>query len=289
MVAHGPWDLVHCQGYHTLVPPLAMLGALEAKRPYVLTFHSGGHASAVRSRLRRPQRLVLRPLLARASRLVAVSPFEAEMFQRELCLGPQRFATIPNGASLPIPDPVRLAEAGREPLILSVGRLERYKGHQRVVAALPYVLERIPEAKLRIAGAGPYESHLRRQVAALRLNDHVEIAPLDPRDRTAMANLLVRARLVVLLSDYEANPVAVMEALGLSRPVLVTDTSGLRDLAKLGLVRAIALNSPPTIVAAAIVAEMLTPTRATTMALPTWDGCARALLDVYRGAVANRA
>jgi len=211
------------------------------------------------------------------------------MFQRELGLRPDQFVTIPNGATLPTPDPALLAEAGSEPLILSIGRLERYKGHQRVVAALPYVLERIPEARLRIAGAGPYEPELRRRVADLRLEESVEIAALDPRDRTSMADLLVRARLVVLLSDYEANPVAVMEALGLARPVLVTDTSGLRDLADRGLVRAIALDSPPPAIAAAILTEMLTPRRPTTLSLPTWDDCADALLGVYRAAVVKAA
>ncbi|MFN8528578.1 MAG: hypothetical protein U0670_08200 [Anaerolineae bacterium] len=40
-----------------------------------------------------------------------------------------------------------------------------------------------------------------------------------------MSRLLARASLVVLFSEYEAHPVAVMEALSLRRPVLVADTS----------------------------------------------------------------
>jgi hypothetical protein len=40
-------------------------------------------------------------------------------------------------------------------------------------------------------------------------------------DRMGMATVLARAALVVLLSDYEAHPVAVMEALTLGRRVLV--------------------------------------------------------------------
>ena len=39
------WDLVHCQGYHTLVTPMAMLSALRLRIPYVVTFHSGGSSS----------------------------------------------------------------------------------------------------------------------------------------------------------------------------------------------------------------------------------------------------
>src|SRR3954454_16054731 len=42
-IMRGSWDIVHCQGYHTFVPPIAMLAAQRAHFPYVLTFHSGGH------------------------------------------------------------------------------------------------------------------------------------------------------------------------------------------------------------------------------------------------------
>src|SRR6266700_7727035 len=43
-IKYGAWDLVHCQGCHTFVPPLAMLAAKEAKTPYIVTFHTGGHS-----------------------------------------------------------------------------------------------------------------------------------------------------------------------------------------------------------------------------------------------------
>src|SRR5262245_32112866 len=36
----GRWDLIHVQGYHTLFPPLVMLAALRAGRPYLVSFHS---------------------------------------------------------------------------------------------------------------------------------------------------------------------------------------------------------------------------------------------------------
>src|ERR1700719_256373 len=37
IIERGGWDLVHCQGCHTFVPPLAMLAAKKAKIPYVVT------------------------------------------------------------------------------------------------------------------------------------------------------------------------------------------------------------------------------------------------------------
>src|SRR5437868_3441004 len=52
IITHGHWDLIHCQGYHNLVPPLAMLAACQANIPFVLSFHSGGDVSRLHKALR---------------------------------------------------------------------------------------------------------------------------------------------------------------------------------------------------------------------------------------------
>lgn len=283
-VRNGRWDVVHCQGYHTLVAPIGMVGAIRSRIPYVVTFHSGGHASAMRNRLRGVQRKLLRPLLARADRLIAVSRFERSLFQRGLRLPAELFTIIPNGANLPAIDHSGDPSDPERPLVLSVGRLERYKGHHRIIRAFPGVLRDVPGAQLRIAGVGPYANALESLIAQLSLGDHVEIRAVEPADRFGMAKLLTQARLVVLLSEYEANPVAVMEALGIGRPVLVADTSGLHDLAEDGLVTAVSLGSTAEDLAASIVKLLRDGQRASGVRLPTWDGCAQELLQVYRAA-----
>ena len=60
------YDVVHVQGIHTLVPPLAMLAAILRRTPFLLTFHTGGNSSAFREKARRTQFRILSPLLRRA-------------------------------------------------------------------------------------------------------------------------------------------------------------------------------------------------------------------------------
>jgi len=96
-----------------------------------------------------------------------------------------------------------------------------------------------------------------------------------------MAELLAGAALVTLLSEYEAHPIAVMEALALRRSILVTNTSGLSELAEQGLVRAIPLNSTPTQVAQAVLNQLRDPLTPPAIELPTWEGCTNALLKLY--------
>jgi glycosyltransferase involved in cell wall biosynthesis len=280
LVAHGKWDLVHCQGYHTFVPPLAMLSAAQARVPYMLTFHSGGHASTTRTRLRGAQRQALRPLLARAAKLVAVSNFEVDFFSHELNIPRDRFAMIRNGAEMATPSTPAVVD-DTKPLILSVGRLERYKGHHLLIDALPYVLEQMPGARLEIVGAGQFDGELRARAAASGLNGKIRIGSIDPVDRDGMSNIVGSASAVALLSEYEANPVSVMEALALGRRVLVADTSGLSELAHEGLARAIPIDASPQQIARALVDLIRSPEPAK-LSLPTWDQSAASLADVYR-------
>jgi glycosyltransferase involved in cell wall biosynthesis len=280
----GRWDLVHCQGIHTLVPVLAMLAARRCGIPYLVTFHTGGHDSRVRMKLRWLQWLVLAPLLRGAADLIAVSEFEAALWHRVPGLRHVPIEIIPNGAGMPSLDPVPQPDPN---LVVSVGRLVRYKGHQRAIGALPELLKVRPQARLRIVGSGSYEAALRRTAARLGVADRVEIAGIPGQDRVSMARLLASAGVVLLLSEYEAHPVAVMEAASLGRPVIAAETTGLRELIARGLARGVPLDAPPSVIAAAIVRELDAPPRAP-VPLPRWDDCAESLLERYRMLLGSR-
>jgi glycosyltransferase involved in cell wall biosynthesis len=281
-LARGRWDLVHLQGIHTLVPPLAMLVAAQRHLPFLVTFHSGGHSSMVRHRLRTLQWLALVPLLRQATRLIAVSRFEASVFARLPGLRGSHIEVISNGAkSAGLRNPV----IGVDPdLIVSVGRLEHYKGHHRAIAALPQLALGRPGVRLRIAGSGPYEAQLRGAARRLGVADRVEIARIAPTDRIAMADLMARAGVVVLFSDYESQGLAVMEALALGRPVVVTDASALHEFVERGLARGVAAGASTGELAAAILQALDAPPSPPAR-LTTWDDCAQQLLALYQSIV----
>ncbi|WP_166303244.1 glycosyltransferase family 4 protein [Bradyrhizobium sp. 2S1] len=284
-IRRGTWDLIHFQGYSTFVVPIGLLAAVRTQIPFVLTFHSGGHSSRLRNAVRGTQRAVLRPLVAKAARLIGVSEFEASFFSTKMGIPRERFVVIPNGAAMPAASPGVKVDPG---LIVSSGRLEHYKGHHRVIAAMPELIRKVPNARLHIVGTGPHEGALRRLVSTLGLEDRVTITAIPGSERQRMTDLLASAGLFVLLSEYEAHPVAVMEALSLRRPVLVSDTSGLSELATNGLCRALPLNASPGETAAAMAEELAAQREIPDLALPDWDACAQALSDVYRDVAGNR-
>ncbi len=284
-MARRRWDIVHVQSYHTLVAPLAMLRALRLGIPYVVTFHGGGHSSGLRNRARRAQRLLLRPLLRRAAWLIAVARFEVDLYGRELGLPPERFALIPNGIELvAAPAPVR---DGGPPTIASIGRLERYKGHHRVLDAFPEVLRREPRARLTIVGSGPYEEQLRRQAESLGVTSEVEFTSVPAGDAAAMASLLARVSLVMLMSEFETHPLVALEAAAAGCRLLVADAGGLSELAEEGLARAVPLDEEPAAVARAAVEELAKPPLEAGLDLISWDETAARLAALYRTVIAG--
>jgi glycosyltransferase involved in cell wall biosynthesis len=281
-VLSGNYDLVHCQGIHTAVPVIAMMAARRKRIPYVVTFHTGGHSSDFRHRLRNAQWRALGPLLRGAVLVVAVSRFEHQMFQKLCGLHASRFRMVQNGGDLPSGAVPAEVIPGR---IVSSGRLERYKGHQRVIEALPIVQRSIPHATLHILGSGPYESQLRSLIDSLGLEKSVTIECISPGDRQRMADSLSRAAVVAALSEYEAHPVAVIEALTLGIPSVGLDATGIGDLVEEGLVRGIPKDASPTTVARTLVAALQDRSSHGSARLPTWDTAAADLAHVYAEAV----
>jgi glycosyltransferase involved in cell wall biosynthesis len=278
VIANGTWDIVHCQGVHTFVPILAMAAAIRHRIPFLVTFHTGGHSSRFRTLIRRWQWLALAPLLRRAERLIAVSHFEQDLFAAIPGISKRRIVVIPNGADLPRGGG---AESVVDPnLIVSLGRLERYKGHQHAVAGMSRLVDRLPNVRLQIIGSGPYRTALEQTARELGVADRVTIGSIDSSDREPLARVLASAAVVVLLSEYEAHAIAAIEAIALGRPVVVSDSTGLHDLVHAGLARGVASVTDAGEVADALYKEMRSPTRRPT-GIPTWDDAAARLAAVY--------
>ena len=187
---------------------------------------------------------MLRPLLRRSSALIAVCDYEVEQFARRLKVDPQKDQAHPKWCRtspcrrLSVPG-TRLAAYK---LRGTVGALQRSsQAHCRHAVA--------PRdgagARLVVVGRGSYERQLRRLVIRLGVERAVTFTSFDAANRAALGTLIRSSDIVALLSDYEANPVALMEALALGRKIVVADTSGLSELASEGLAIAVPPKASP--------------------------------------------
>ncbi len=145
---------------------------------------------------------------------------------------------------------------------------------------MPALLKRSPGAHLAVVGRGPYERHLRQMVSQLGLERAVTLTSFDGAQRGELGALVRACDVVVLLSEYEANPVAVMEALALGRKVVVAGTSGLTELAANGYATAVPISVSPDELARVLMSVVAGPD-GSAPDLPTWDRCVEELLGLY--------
>jgi glycosyltransferase involved in cell wall biosynthesis len=92
-----------------------------------------------------------------------------------------------------------------------------------------------PRAHLLIAGtgdeqSGSLKSELERQIGAWGLRERVHLLGL----RSDVPDLLNAADVFVLSSDYEGNPLAVMEAMAAGKPMICTAVGGVPELVEDG-------------------------------------------------------
>jgi len=222
-------DLVHVQGYHTFVAPMAMWAARRAGIPYVVTFHSGGHDSRLRRMVRPAQRRWLRRWLTGAERLIAVSNFERKSFERSFHLAPGSIAVIPTGVAdafieVDRPPPADL------PSLISIGRLVDYKGHHLVIEALADVRRSLPGTRLRVIGNGGDRAALKALAARLGLSEAVDFSYVPAADRAGLARELAASSVAVFMSSYESQGIAGYEAVATGARVVIGSGTALDEL-----------------------------------------------------------
>jgi uncharacterized protein (TIRG00374 family) len=172
------------------------------------------------------------------SRAIAVSESVKAFCVTERALPPERVTVIHNA----VPAPEFLSdEAGRRwrqeagipaaaKLIGSITRFYPEKGTTFLIAAMPLILQQVPEARLVLWGDGPERPQLEAQVRSCGLADRVRFAGFVPD----AARYLTLLDCFVLPSCSEGSPFVLFEALAAGRPIVATGVGGIPELVRDG-------------------------------------------------------
>lgn len=118
-----------------------------------------------------------------------------------------------------------------EEMILFIGRLVQVKGVDKLIMALPHILQKNPKAKLVIVGFGDLQEYLMNLVKATKMSDFVkfrfEFIPEEERILHYAA-----CDVAVFPSFYEPFGIVALEAMAMERPVVVgaAGISGMREI-----------------------------------------------------------
>ncbi len=170
----------------------------------------------------------LEPLLYRLyskSKIVAVS--ESTAHDLLYCgISKKNIAVISPGCTNPgLP---RTSLTGRSPKTIGcVTRLMKYKGLQLAFKALSKVVVRSPDAKLLVAGSGPYRQELAKMAYDLGISNNVKF--LGRISENSKFKLYGETRVAISPSYREGFGISVIEANSVGTPVVGWDVPGSRD------------------------------------------------------------
>lgn len=193
--------------------------------PVVSTMHNIPHDYDQQKIHRRLlQRLTARTL---AARLVMVAPAIGSAYERQWKIPRSRIVAINN--AVPVEPYLAIAEGapdGLPPTVTTIGRLSAQKAHHILLEAFRLVLQKHPDARLRIVGDGRLEAALRQQAFSNGIAHAVTFEGL----RHDIPVVLSETHVFTLSSLWEGLPVTAVEAMAAARPVVLTDVGGCRDL-----------------------------------------------------------
>jgi phosphatidyl-myo-inositol dimannoside synthase len=118
---------------------------------------------------------------------------------------------------------------GERPVILTVGRLQKRKGHDMLLRALPAIRERAPDVLYAIVGDGEERARLERLAAELDLSPHVQFRG-EPDD-AELIRCYQQCDLFALPNrevdgDFEGFGMVLVEAQACGKPVLAGASGG---------------------------------------------------------------
>jgi glycosyltransferase involved in cell wall biosynthesis len=163
-------------------------------------------------------------------------------------INPERFTSAPTDHLV--------SEFGlkqNDPVVVNVAHLAGHKGQEYLVRAIPLVLERIPNARFFIVGAGELMDALHSLADSFGLGQSLIFTGF----RSDVGAFYQMADLFVMSSVQEGLGTAVLDALALGKPVVATNSGGIPEIIEDGQTGRLVAAADPAALAQGIV-EMLT-------------------------------
>lgn len=217
-------SVIHLHIGQAFVPEAVYAAHLLRGLPYVAHLHFDiGPSGRAGFLLRAYNPLILGRVLRAAAAVAVFTDEQLSIIAAKYHVDPARIAVIPNGVD------TAFFHTGQrflheKPRLLFVGRLAVHKNITLFLEALDGVSERFETS---LVGEGELEAQLKKVVADLRLHNvrfHGRALGAELRELYRSADVLV------LPSEQEGMPLAVLEAMAMGLPTVGTDVHGIRSL-----------------------------------------------------------
>lgn len=204
---------------------VGMLGRVASRSlqiPLIVTVHGWACAPGtppIQAAVSRWLERLLGPL---ASRLITVSEFDRRFGIQAGLVTEQRVVTVHNG----MPDisaDLRASPAVAPPRLVMVARFEPQKDHTTLLHALSGL--RHEPWELDLIGDGPLRSQAEALSDTLGVRNRIHFLG----QRKDVAQLLARAQISLLVSNWEGFPLSILESMRAGLPVVASNVGGVAE------------------------------------------------------------
>ena len=232
-------DVVHSHHYDQAV--IAWLATVIYPRAKLVI---GRHYSDSLYRL--PNKLKSRAFLAveqvvnrHAARIIAPSAMIFQLLTERQGIAAEKvdvvhYGFVPEKYSAVCDDDVAniRREFGMDPrfVVGNFSRLHEEKGHRYLIEAAAILKSELPELLVLLIGEGPERANIERQIKELNLEENVKLTGW----RSDAMAIMAAVDAVVQSTLQEAFSQAMIEALWMSKPLVITDVSGSADVVRDG-------------------------------------------------------
>ena len=234
------FDIIHLQNRFFVDFDMAAVYAKLKHKPFMMTIHNArpvGISLPITVFGSAYDWLIGRWPFALADRIIAVSEW-VKYDIAKYHIDERKIVPVHNGINVSEFRPSDATNVRRQygidgPMLLFVGRMITQKGLPYLIDAMPHVLEKYPGTKLLLIGRGNALESLRKKVKASGLERSIIFSGYMSEEMLKEA--YGTCDIFVLPSVWEVLPIAVLEAMSSSKPVVCTSAGGDAELVENGL------------------------------------------------------
>lgn len=139
-------------------------------------------------------------------------------------VSPERFQPVDEATKQQLRKNLNLS--ADEFVILCTGELNANKNQAQLISAAALLKDKLPNIKILLAGNGPNEANLLKQIEELNLQNTVKLLGY----RTDLEKIVPTTDLIVSCSKREGLPLNIVEAMLCGKPIVATHNRGHNEL-----------------------------------------------------------
>ncbi len=230
-------DLIHIQGHFFPISVIVYFQNLFIfKKPIFFTMQGRLDEGFARKLEDIYDYIFTKPFFQKAEKIICVSKSLKERYIR-FKIDKNKLMVIPNGVNCeqfqkkPFSDEInKIFNNDTSKRIIFVGRLEKQKGIEFLIRAIPLVLNQFENMHLYIFGNGHLELFLKKLVKELKIESSVTFKNMVPLEK--MPEVYSGVDILCLPSLHEGFPLTIAEALSIGLIIIASNIEGIPEAIK---------------------------------------------------------